>query len=84
MLTFSGGQRHLVLLSHRMAGTNGRYLNAVRRLLHTNDPSGLGEFTGQVIKDVHGKEFVFETRPNALYRLNAVPEPITEIYQVIA
>lgn len=67
-----------------MAGVNGRYLNAVRRLLHTNDPSGLGEFTGQSIKDVRGNEFPFETRPNSLYRLNSVPEPIAEIYQVLA
>ena len=84
MITFSKGQRHLVMLSRRMASVNGGYLNAVRRLLHTNDPSALAEFAGQSIKDIHGHEFPLETRANALYRANAVPEPIAEIYQVIA
>lgn len=66
-----------------MASMNGRYLNAVRRLLHTNDPSALEEFAGQSIKDAHGNELLFEVRPNTLYRLNSVPEPFHEIYQVL-
>ncbi|MDE2166560.1 MAG: hypothetical protein KGJ66_09520 [Alphaproteobacteria bacterium] len=83
MLTFSNGQRHLAVLSRRMARKNGRYLNAVRRLLRTNDPSALEEFAGQSIRDVQGREFSLETRVNALYRVNSVPEPIAEVYQVI-
>lgn len=83
MVTFSNRQRHLVVLSRRMAGVNGRYLNAVRRLLQTNDPTALADFAGQSIKDVHGHEFPLETRANALYRANSVPEPIAEIYQVL-
>lgn len=66
-----------------MASENGRYLNAVRRLLHTNDPYALAEFAGLSIKDIHGREFPFETRANVLYRANSVPEPIAEIYQVL-
>lgn len=66
-----------------MASKNGRYLNAVRRLLHTNDPAALAEFAGQSIKDIHGHEFPLETRANTLYRANSVPEPFHEIYQVL-
>jgi len=83
MLTFSGGRRHSVILSRKMASINGTYLNAVRQLLHTNDREPLEQFDDQSIKDVRGNEFAFETRPNVLYRLNSVPEPFHEIYQVI-
>lgn len=83
MVTFSDGQRHIVKLSRWMASKNGTYLNAVRQLLHTNDRSPLEPFAAQSIKDVRGNEFPFEIRPNVLYRLNSVPEPFHEIYQVL-
>lgn len=84
MVTFSDGQRHIVKLSRWMASKNGTYLNAVRQLLHTNDRSPLEPFAAQSIKDVRGNEFPFETRPNTLYRLNSIPEPFHEIYQVLS
>lgn len=83
MVTFSRGQRHIVKLSRWMASKNGTYLNAVRQLLHTNDRGPLEQFAAQSINDVRGHEFPFETRPNVLYRLNSVPEPFHEIYQIL-
>lgn len=83
MVTFSNGRRLIVKLRRWMASKNGTYLNAVRQLLHTNDREPLEQFAGQSIKDVRGNELPFETRPNVLYRLNSVPEPFHEIYQVL-
>ncbi|MDR5726521.1 MAG: hypothetical protein RB191_03530 [Terriglobia bacterium] len=47
----------------------GTYLNAVRRLLETNDPSALKRFRNLSVKDVHGQKYRLETSPNTLYRL---------------
>ncbi|MGH6877536.1 MAG: hypothetical protein ACREHV_09195 [Rhizomicrobium sp.] len=83
MLVFSNGQRHWPTLNLRETRKNSLHLNAVRRLIYTHDREPLEQFTGQSIKDVHGNEFPFETRPNVLYRLNLVPEPFHEIYQIL-
>lgn len=80
---FSDGQTLRVIVTPETASAIGRYMSAVGQFLKTNDRDHLKAFAGQSIKDLSRKEHPFETRPNVLYRLNAVPEPFEEIYRVL-
>jgi hypothetical protein len=83
MFLFSAGKAIRAKVSRKNASTVGEYLNAVDEFLKTNDPDHVAPFIGISIKDRAGKTYVFETRPNALYRLNAATEPFEEIYQIL-
>lgn len=52
---YSKGMEPLAVSSSRSASAVAKYLNAVRALIHKNDPSGLGAFRG---RKVAGYRFV--------------------------
>lgn len=80
---FSDEKSLRVTVNPETARAIGRYLSAVGQFLETNDRDHLKPFIGVSIKDSSGKEHVFETRPNVLYRLNAAVEPFEEIYRIL-
>ncbi len=85
MLLFSDGQARKVLVGPEGASAVGRYMSAVGRFLESNDPVHLKPFVGGSIADVHGAIHPFETRPNALYRLDASGgETFEQVYRIVA
>lgn len=67
---FSDGQMVSIVASDpNTNSTIGSYLNAVRRLLETNDPSALRRFKHVSVRDAEGHKHRLETNPNTLYRL---------------
>lgn len=83
MTLFSEGKTIRAKVGRKTAGRIGEYLNAVDEFLKTNDPHHLGRFVGLAVKDNGGKSHILETRPNALYRLNASIEPFEEVYRIL-
>ena len=83
MQTYSGGQILHPTFNPAEAGYNGQFLSAVGQFRKTNDPAHLEPFVGKSVKDIEGKEYPFETRPNVLYRLLAGTEPVDEIYRIL-
>jgi hypothetical protein len=70
MLLFSDGRAlQAVVGDFASASKVGRFVSAVSSFLRTNNPAGLPEFEGVRVADILAKTHVFETRPNALYRL---------------
>ena len=62
----------------------GRYNEAVRAFLETNDISKLQPFVGVAIRDAKGKLHLLETQPNTLYRLAASgSEGFEQIYRLV-
>jgi len=82
---YSAGQiQRITVQGYPDAAQVGRYMAAVKQFLDTNDPSVLEPFVGQSVTDVNGKQHVFETRPNALYRLTASRgEAFEDIYRIV-
>jgi len=85
MKLFSEGREHQVVVGDfDTASKIGRFMSAVSAFLRTNNPAGLREFEGVSVTDVSGKTHVFETRPNALYRLaSAHDQSFEHIYRII-
>jgi hypothetical protein len=85
MLLFSGGRAlQVVVRDFASASKIGRFMSAVSVFLRTNKPTGLREFEGVSVTDVSGKTYVFETRPNALYRLaSAHDQSFEHIYRIV-
>jgi hypothetical protein len=52
------------------ASVVGRFMAAVGRFLETV----LTPFVGQSVRDINGREYPFETRPNVVYRVSAAGE----------
>lgn len=84
MRFFSGGDVQNPLVSRRTATKIGRYMSAVSQFLPSGDLELLQPFEGEAISDVEGRRYLFETRPNVLYALNAEPEGFEEIYELVA
>lgn len=85
MLLFSGGRVLQVVVGDFDAASKiGRFMAAVGKFLQTNEPEGLREFEGASVADISGKIHVFETRPNALYRLaSAHDQSFEHIYRIV-
>lgn len=84
MPVFTSGQQLAITVRSRSASLIGRYMAAVRKFVRTNNPAVLSEFVGRSIKDVRGKPFAFEIRPNALHRLSSAgSEPFEDIYRIV-
>lgn len=80
MSVLSKGQvRVMRLQGFDDASINGSYWNAVKKFLDTNDPSHLGDYVGQSVRDAKGKQHFFETDPNELYRLSQSGDELFEI-----
>lgn len=85
MPIYSDG-RHVVITVHNgtTASLIGSYMRAVRMFFETEDLSQLDSFRDKSVRDVNGKRYVFETRPNVLFRLDAAGiEPFDLHYQIV-
>lgn len=85
MLIYSGNQAiPIVVGTFSQASKAGRYMAAVKRFLRSNDAAHLEPFIGKKVTDKNGKTYVFETNPNALYRLAASgAETFEQVYRII-
>jgi hypothetical protein len=85
MLIYTGGKaRAIEVLGSEPASLIGRYMNAVKAFLRTNDPGMLAPFRGNRVTAVRGRTFVLETRPNVLYRLDIAGEDTFEqVYRIV-
>jgi len=85
MLIFSQGRSLPITVGDiQTASAVGRFMAAVGRFLDTNDRSVLTPFVGQSVRDINGREYPFETRPNILYRLSAAGEhSFEQIYRIV-
>lgn len=85
MLIYTDGQALSITIGKfHYASKLGCYMAAVKRFLRSNDPEHLKPFTGQSVKDSGNKTYIFETNPNALYRIAASGgETFEQIYRII-
>jgi len=85
MLVYSKGEEYSIIVGHmRHASRIGRYMSAVSKFLRSNDPAHLKPFIGKTVTDENGKIYIFETNPNALYRIAASGgETFEQIYRII-
>jgi len=60
------------------------YMIDVGRFLDSNDIGYLAKWIGEGVNDSEGRWVPFETRPNVLYRLDAIDkQPFEQIYRVV-
>jgi hypothetical protein len=85
MLLYSDAKSLPITVANaQTASAVGRFMAAVGRFLEANDRSVLTPFVGQSVRDINGREYPFETRPNILYRLSAAGEHAFEqIYRIV-
>ena len=85
MLVYSNGEEYSIIVSHmRHASKIGRYMSAVSKFLSEPDITYLKPFIDKTVTDKNGKTYVFETRPNALYRITASGgDTFEQIYRII-
>jgi hypothetical protein len=85
MLLFSDGRAvQVVVGDFASASKVGRFMATVSAFLRTNNPAGLRPFEGASVADISGKIHLFETRPNALYRLaSAHDQSFEHIYRIV-
>jgi hypothetical protein len=85
MLIFSQGRSLPITVGNaQVASALGRFMAVVGRFLETNDRSVLTPFVGQSVRDINGREYPFETRPNVLYWLSTAGEHTFEqIYRIV-
>ena len=80
----NGEARERVLLGFDQASLNGRYLNAVRLFLGSNDVELLIPFEGQAVIDAKGRSHPLETDPNTLHRIAAQGDEVFHnVYRLI-
>lgn len=62
----------------------GRYMNAVKRFLDSNDASNLEPFKNDVITDTRNRRHRLESRPNVLYRIaDSNTTPFEQVYRIV-
>lgn len=85
MLIYCNGQAiPIVVGTFTQASKAGRYMAAVKRFLRGNDVTHLRPFIGKKVTDKNRKIYLFETNPNALYRLAASgAESFEQVYRII-
>jgi hypothetical protein len=85
MPLYVDGQRLIITVHNsKTASQIGAYMRAVRQFFETEDIRLLAPFQDQSVPDVHGKRYVFETRPNVLFRLDASGiEPFEIAYEIV-
>jgi hypothetical protein len=85
VLLFTNGKSLAITVGDfETASLVGRFMSAVGHFLETNNRSVLVPFVGQSVRDLSGREHLFETRPNVLYRLTAAGEHTFEqIYRIV-
>lgn len=85
MPIYSSGRRVVITVRGlKTARLIGEYMSAVRQFFETEDIDFLAPFRGQSIIDVSRKRYIFETRPNVLFRLDASGvEPFELVYAIV-
>ena len=85
LLIYSDGKEHVITVgSFRTASQIGEYMAGVRWFVQTNDLHHIEPFAGKSIKDVSGKRFPLETRPNVLHRLaNSGGDSFEQVYRIV-
>lgn len=85
MPLYSDGRRVVITVRNgKTASLIGAYMSIVRYVLETEDIGLLDAFRGQSVPDIKGKRYVFETRPNVLFRLDASGvEPFELAYEIV-
>lgn len=85
MLIYTDGEaRSITIGQFRYASKLGRYMAGVKRFLRSNDLDHINPFIGQFVKDSRDNTYIFETDPNALYRIAASgSETFEQIYRII-
>ena len=85
LLIFSGGREHAITVGNlKAASLVGKYMSAVGSFLRSNDKSYLKPFIGKSVTDTDRKSYVFETRPNVLYRLShAGGSSFEQMYRIV-
>jgi len=85
MLIYSNGEALTIIIGrYHYASKLGRYMAAVGRFLSSNDISHLRPFIGKSVKDSEGGSYIFETDPNALYRIAASgADSFEQIYRIV-
>jgi hypothetical protein len=71
MLLYTEGEaRSIIPADGKNRSAVGKFMNAVRMFLTTNDPKSLAPFVGKSIRDLSGMQHPFETDENTLYQLS--------------
>jgi len=85
MLLYSEGEaKSIIPADSKNRSAVGKFMNAVRTFLTTNDPKSLAPFVGKSIRDIAGKRHRFETDENVLYALASTgSESFEEIYMYV-
>ena len=82
---FTDGQFKVETVKGFAAASKGfKFMIDVDRFLHSNDIRYIDKWKGEGVEGIDGRWIPFETRPNVLYRLNAVDkEPFEQIYRIV-
>lgn len=81
----ANGQMKSVTIANEEGSLVGHYWSAINAFLASNDAGHLEPYTGQGVRDVNGKFWPFEVRPNVLRKLDSVGElHFLEIYADVA
>ena len=81
---YSNGLTVIATVRANAAKRIGEYMSVVRQFFETEDIDFLAPFRGQSIIDVSRKRYIFETRPNVLFRLDASGvEPFEIVYAIV-
>lgn len=85
VMIYTGGKvKHIHVKGYEMASLVGQYMAAVTQFLKTNNLSHLDPFKDVAVKDIKGKSYLLETRPNVLYRLDhAGGETFEQVYRIV-
>jgi hypothetical protein len=85
MPLYSDGRRFVITVRNgKTASLIGSYMRAVRLFFDTEDIHLLDPFRDKSVRDVNGKRYVFEVRPNVLLRLDASGiEPFEIVYSIV-
>ncbi len=84
MIYSQGKAKYIQVKGYESASLVGRYIDAVGQFLKTNNPSHLDSFMDVVVRDIKGKAYSLETRPNILYRLeHAGGETFEQVYRIV-
>lgn len=71
MLLYTEGEaRSIIPADAKNRSAVGKFMNAVRIFLTTNDPKSLAPFAGRFVLDLVRKKHQFETDENTLYQLS--------------
>ncbi len=85
VLIYSDGREHIIVVGNfKAASLVGKHMSAVGSFVRTADISHQRPFIGKTVKDIDGKSYVLETRPNVLYRLShAGGSNFQQIYRIL-